>query len=78
MLTSAVLGTGDVDHGAGPVARQVGDLHDLAVGRDDDLAVDGAQLRDPQGDVLDRALDRTAVPGDREAHHVADSRTAAR
>src|SRR5215468_3653053 len=62
-----------VDHRPGPVPGHVGDLHDLAVRRGDDLAAHRADPGDPQRDVLDRAGDLLRHAGDPNADDVAEA-----
>ena len=51
-----------VDDGPRPVPGQVGDLGDLAVRGDDDLAAHRADAGDPEGDLLDRPTAGSDTP----------------
>ena len=57
-------GQGEVDDGARPAARQVADEADVAVGDDEDGAVDAAEAGEAHGDLLDHprhAADRDRI-----------------
>ena len=51
----AGTGQGEVDDGAGPAPREVADEADVAVGDDEDGAVDAAEAGQAHGDLLDHA-----------------------